>query len=141
LLSADPIPGALERHGAGFKAAAMVRLMHSMVRFNLLHRGEHWDVKTYGIPIPQVEQMPVGFVSIFPLAHQALRQGRTTFTPAESAREPAAHSEAAVDCRARNLQADLLQRLAPGENVLLDAVDKHPVQVKEQRRCKRPLLS
>ena len=43
-------------------AAAMVRLMHSMVRFNLLHRGDHWDVKTYGIPIPQVDQMPVASV-------------------------------------------------------------------------------
>jgi ER-bound oxygenase mpaB/B'/Rubber oxygenase, catalytic domain len=80
------MPGALERYGAGFKAAAMVRLMHSMVRFNLLHRGEHWDVKTYGIPIPQVDQMPVGFVSIFPIALKALRQGRTAFTPAERAR-------------------------------------------------------
>src|SRR6202167_2477902 len=80
------MPGALERHGAGFKAAAMVRLMHSMVRFNLLHRGNQWDVKTYGIPIPQVDQMPVGFVSIFPIALKALRQGRTTFTPSERAR-------------------------------------------------------
>src|SRR6202050_2656055 len=79
------MPGALERRGAGFKAAAMVRLMHSMVRFNLLQRGDHWDVKIYGIPIPQVDQMPVGFVSIFPLALKALRQGRTTFTPAERA--------------------------------------------------------
>jgi len=80
------MPGALERHGAGFKAAAMVRLMHSMVRFNLLHRGNHWDVKTYGIPIPQVDQMPAGLVSIFPLALKALREGRTAFTPAERAR-------------------------------------------------------
>src|ERR1700735_2245906 len=59
------LPGGLDRHGPGFKAAAMVRLMHSMVRFNLLTRGDKWDVKTYGIPIPQVDQMPVGFVSIF----------------------------------------------------------------------------
>jgi hypothetical protein len=64
----------------------MVRLMHSMVRFNLLHRGEHWDVKTYGVPIPQVDQMPVAFVSIFPLAQKALRKGRTSFTSAERAR-------------------------------------------------------
>src|SRR5271170_6063539 len=80
------MPGALERYGAGFKAAAMVRLMHSMVRFNLLHRGDHWDVKTYGIPIPQVDQMPAGLISIFQLSLKALRQGRTTFTPAERAR-------------------------------------------------------
>jgi hypothetical protein len=79
------LPGALERYGAGFKAAAMVRLMHSMVRFNLLHRGDHWDVKAYGVPIPQVDQMPVGFVSIFPIALKALREGRASFTHAERA--------------------------------------------------------
>src|ERR1700685_1507175 len=85
------MPGALERYGTGFKAAAMVRLMHSMVRFNILHRGDHWDVKTYGIPIPQVDQMPVGLAPIFPIALKALRKGRTTFTPAERARVELAH--------------------------------------------------
>jgi hypothetical protein len=80
------MPGALERYGTGFKAAAMVRLMHSMVRFNILPRGDHWDVKTYGIPIPQVDQMPVGLAPIFPIALKALSKGRTTFTPAERAR-------------------------------------------------------
>jgi hypothetical protein len=80
------LPGGLDRHGPGFKAAAMVRLMHSMVRFNLLTRGEQWDVKTYGIPIPQVDQMPVALLPVFALAQQALRRGRTTFTPAERAR-------------------------------------------------------
>src|ERR1700728_333250 len=85
------MPGALDRHGAGFKAAAMVRLMHSMVRFNILYRGDHWDVKTYGIPIPQVDQMPVGLAPIFPIALRALRKGRTTFTPAERARVELAH--------------------------------------------------
>ena len=38
-------PGALERYGQGFKAAAMVRLMHSMVRFNILKRSKVWDVQ------------------------------------------------------------------------------------------------
>jgi len=80
------MPGALERRGAGFKAAAMVRLMHSMVRFNILSHGLNWNVKTYGIPIPQVDQMPIAFVSLLPLAQKQLRQGRTTFTPAEHAR-------------------------------------------------------
>jgi hypothetical protein len=80
------IPGALDRHGAGFKSAAMVRLMHSMVRFNVLTRGNQWDVKTYGVPIPQVDQMPVALLPIFPLAQKALRQGRSTFTAAERAR-------------------------------------------------------
>src|ERR1700728_2992980 len=80
------IPGALDRHGVGFKSAAMVRLMHSIVRFNVLTRGNQWDVRTYGVPIPQIDQMPVALMPIFPLAQTALRKGRTTFTPAERAR-------------------------------------------------------
>jgi hypothetical protein len=80
------MPDALDRHGATFKAAAMVRLMHSMVRFNVLTRDNRWDIKTYGIPIPQIDQMPAGMISIFLLAQKALRKGRTTFTPAERAR-------------------------------------------------------
>jgi ER-bound oxygenase mpaB/B'/Rubber oxygenase, catalytic domain len=80
------MPGALGRFGAAFKAAAMVRLMHAMVRFNILRQGEGWNAKIYGIPIPQVDQMPAGMVSIFLIAQRALREGRTAFTPAERAR-------------------------------------------------------
>lgn len=80
------LPGALERHGEGFKAAAMVRLMHSMVRFNALRRPGAWDPKIYGVPIPQVDQMPAGLIPIFLLSYKLLRQGRTTFTPAERAK-------------------------------------------------------
>src|SRR5271170_2765610 len=80
------IPGALDRHGAGFKSAAIVRLMHSMVRFNVLTRGNQWDVKTYGVPIPQIDQMVVALMPIVPLAQKAVRKGRMTFTPAERAR-------------------------------------------------------
>lgn len=80
------LPDALERHGEGFKAAAMVRLMHSMVRFNALRRPGAWDAKIYGVPIPQVDQMPAGLIPIFLLSYKLLRQGRTTFTPAERAR-------------------------------------------------------
>jgi len=79
-------PKYLDRRGAGFNSAAMVRLMHSMVRFNVLTRGNQWDVKTYGVPIPQVDQMPVALLPILPLAQKALRQGRSTFTAAERAR-------------------------------------------------------
>src|ERR1700722_1797857 len=39
------MPDGLNRHGAAFKSAAMVRLMHATVRFNLLSRGDRWDVK------------------------------------------------------------------------------------------------
>lgn len=80
------LPGAMERHGAGFKAAAMVRLMHSMVRFNALRRSGGWDSRVYGVPIPQVDQMPAGLIPIFLLSYKLLRKGRTTFTPAERAK-------------------------------------------------------
>jgi hypothetical protein len=80
------MPDTLDRHGAAFKSAAMVRLMHSMVRFNLLSHGDRWDVKTYGIPIPQVDQMPAGLLSAPMLAQKALRHGRTAFTPVERSR-------------------------------------------------------
>lgn len=78
------LPGALERHGEGFKAAAMVRLMHSMVRVNVLRSGR-WDAAVYGVPIPQVDQMPAGLIPIFLLAFRMLREGRHTFTPGERA--------------------------------------------------------
>jgi len=79
------LPGALERFGTGFKAAAMVRLMHSMVRYNILRSGRSWDVATYGIPGPQVDQMPAGTIAVFLLAFQMIREGRMEFTPAERA--------------------------------------------------------
>jgi hypothetical protein len=79
------LPGALARHGEGFAAAAMVRMMHSMVRFNVLTRGSDWDVSTYGIPIPQVDQMPAGLIGVFLLARRVLQQGRGWFTRDERA--------------------------------------------------------
>ncbi len=80
------LPGALKRHGAGFKAAAMVRLMHSMVRTNVLTRPGMWDSKVYGIPIPQLDQMPAGLIPIFFLSQDVLKSGRKSFTPEERAR-------------------------------------------------------
>ena len=80
------MPGALHRYGAGFKAAAMVRLMHSMVRFNVMRRGDHWNATVYGVPIPQVDQMPAGMLGIFMMSRKVLKDGRTTFSPAERAR-------------------------------------------------------
>jgi ER-bound oxygenase mpaB/B'/Rubber oxygenase, catalytic domain len=79
------LPGALERHGEGFRAAAMVRLMHSMVRFNVLARRSDWDIRAYGIPIPQVDQMPAGLINVFLLSRDVLRAGRQHFTHDERA--------------------------------------------------------
>ena len=80
------LPGALERFGPGFKSAAMVRLMHSMVRFNALKRSNMWDVNTFGIPIPQVDQMPAGLIGVFLLAFKITAKGRFEYTPEERAR-------------------------------------------------------
>lgn len=80
------LPGALKRFGPGFKAAAMVRLMHSMVRVNVLSRPGMWDSKVYGIPIPQLDQMPAGLIPIYFMSEKVLGQGRTTFTPEERAK-------------------------------------------------------
>ena len=80
-----PEPEPLERHGPGFEAAAMVRLMHSMVRYNALKRSGQWDSSVYGMPIPQVDQMPAGLIAIYLTARKAKRDGRTEFTAQERA--------------------------------------------------------
>lgn len=79
------LPGGMRRGEPGFEAAAMVRLMHSMVRYNALRRTGRWDQERFGIPIPQVDQMPAGLISVFMLAANAVRSGRDTFTPDERA--------------------------------------------------------
>jgi hypothetical protein len=79
------LPDALQPGGEGFTAAAMVRLMHSMVRFNILRKLRTWDVAVYGIPIPQVDQMPAGLIGVFLLAYRMIAEGRTEFTAEERA--------------------------------------------------------
>lgn len=80
------LPGALSRFGPGFKAAAMVRLMHSMVRVNVLSRPGMWDAETYGVPIPQLDQMPAGLIPIYFLSQDVLKSGRTSFNRLERGR-------------------------------------------------------
>ena len=79
------LPGGLDRHGPGFEAAAMVRLMHSMVRYNALRRSDRWDQARFGIPIPQVDQMPAGLISSFLISAEVVRSGRTEFDADERA--------------------------------------------------------
>lgn len=79
------LPGALDRYGPGFHAAAMVRLMHSMVRYNALKRSDKWDVGIYGMPVPQVDQMPAGLIGQYLLSLRVRREGRTEFTESERA--------------------------------------------------------
>src|SRR3546814_5021386 len=80
------LPGALERFGPGFKAAAMVRLMHSMVRANVLRRPADWDLRVYGVPITPVDQMPAGPITMVLMSARVLASGRTEFQRRERAR-------------------------------------------------------
>ena len=70
------LPGALQRHREGFEAAAMVRLMHSMVRYHALTRPGAGNREVYGIPIPQVDQMPAGTIGSYLLAIRAVKEKR-----------------------------------------------------------------
>ncbi len=103
------LPDALDRFGEGFKAAAMVRLMHSMVRVNAL-RSNSWDSAVYGVPIPQVDQMPAGLIPIFLLSYRMLREGRREFTPAERAQVELARYR----CFLLGLPEDILSDSAEG---------------------------
>lgn len=78
------LPGGMRRDGPGFHAAAMVRLMHSMVRYNVLTRSK-WDQARFGIPIPQVDQMPAGLIGAFLLSANVVRSGRDTYNDTERA--------------------------------------------------------
>jgi ER-bound oxygenase mpaB/B'/Rubber oxygenase, catalytic domain len=79
------LPGALDRYGPGFEAAAMVRLMHSMVRYNALKKSDKWDTAIYGMPVPQVDQMPAGMIGQYLLAQKVRQEGRTEFSAEERA--------------------------------------------------------
>jgi len=79
------LPGGMDRDGAGFEAAAMVRLMHSMVRYNALRTSTTWDQQRFGIPIPQVDQMPAGLIGAFLTAAEVVKAGRDAFDDSERA--------------------------------------------------------
>ncbi|MVU76926.1 DUF2236 domain-containing protein [Nocardia sp. ET3-3] len=104
------LPGALERHGEGFEAAAMVRLMHSMVRYNALERSQQWDSSVYGVPVPQIDQMPAGLIGNYLLAVLATRRGRSEF----STRERAMLEFARYRCFLLGLPEELLPTTAEG---------------------------
>ncbi len=111
------MPGALDRRGPGFEAAAMVRLMHSMVRYNALKKSEQWDQSVFGIPVPQVDQMPAGLINIYLLAARARRNGRYEF----NARERAVVEFARYRCFLLGLPEELLPTTAEETLHLLHA--------------------
>jgi hypothetical protein len=70
------LPGALRRDGIAFKSAAKVRMMHAMVRTTLLRNKDKWDYETYGVPIPQVDQMGAALFFNFFIALFAIQTKR-----------------------------------------------------------------
>jgi hypothetical protein len=64
---------------------AHVRRLTPMVRYNALKRSDRWDLGVYGIPVPQVDQMPAGLLDIYLLAANGRRKGRSQFTDSERA--------------------------------------------------------
>lgn len=70
------LPGALDRGGEAYRSVLLVRLMHAMVRGNLLRKKEVWDFSVYGLPIPQVDQMGAALVTSYAFAKRALKAKR-----------------------------------------------------------------
>lgn len=70
------LPGALKRGGDAYRSVLLVRLMHAMVRGNLLRKKDIWDYSVYGVPIPQVDQMGAALPFSYALAKNAIKKGR-----------------------------------------------------------------
>jgi hypothetical protein len=104
-----------------------------------LSRGDRWDAQTYGIPIPQVDQMPAGLMSIFIIARNALRRGRTVFTPAERAHVELARYRCFLLGLPRDLLADTPQAIV---DLLLTrhcAKDSTTIARRWSMPCSRPI--
>lgn len=69
------LPGALRKGGVAYQSAAKVRVMHAMVRTNLLKRPQQWDYSVYGTPIPQVDQMGAALGFNYMMSMHALKHG------------------------------------------------------------------
>ncbi len=70
------LPGALRRGGIAYQSAVKVRVMHAMVRTNLLRRKDVWDYSVYGVPIPQVDQMGAALGLSYMISMYALQKGK-----------------------------------------------------------------
>jgi hypothetical protein len=66
------VPDGLRRNGDVFKTIIKVRVMHALVRVNLLRSPQRWDIKTYGVPIPMTDMY--GTLAILAPALQALQK-------------------------------------------------------------------
>lgn len=69
------LPGALKQGGLAYQSALKVRVMHAMVRTNLLKKKDVWDYDVYGVPIPQVDQMGAALGLSYIMSMYTLKKG------------------------------------------------------------------
>lgn len=76
MVRATVFPGAMRHGEVGYRMACRVRLMHAMVRVNLLRKPEVWDIRKYGVPLPQADTPGPVQYQTYPSALKCLREGR-----------------------------------------------------------------
>ena len=100
------LPGALRQGGVAYQSAVKVRLMHAMVRTNLLKRPQQWDYSVYGVPIPQVDQMGAALGFNYIMSMQALKKGGRLSTSNRAAVEQARYLAHLLGMHDQFLSAD-----------------------------------
>lgn len=100
------LPGALRKGGVAYQSAVKVRLMHAMVRTNLLKRPQQWDYPVYGVPIPQVDQMGAALGFNYLMALRALKKGGSFNKPMRAAVEQARYLAHLLGMHDQFLSAD-----------------------------------
>jgi hypothetical protein len=85
---------------------------------------------------PQVTRpAPVGLgVELLEAGHQVGVDGLAGLAQQRPHEQPAAHADAPVDAPHRQLDPARLQRLLPGQHMLVDAVDQGAVEVEHEHR-------
>ncbi len=69
------LPDSMRRDGEGFRSCVRVRVMHAIVRVNLLTRNPNWDPRVFGVPLPQTDMYAASMVMLHILASMS---GRTS---------------------------------------------------------------
>lgn len=70
------LPQTLRRDGPAYRLIARVRLMHSLVRINLLRDPKKWDMKVYGMPMPQIDDPSATMLGSYLIAKRAKERRR-----------------------------------------------------------------
>ncbi|HET8706138.1 MAG TPA: hypothetical protein VFM46_07550 [Pseudomonadales bacterium] len=70
------LPQTLRRDGPAYRLIARVRLMHSMVRISLLRDPAKWNLKVYGMPLPQIDDPSATMLGSYVISKRAQKSGR-----------------------------------------------------------------